>query len=79
MVWAGNNEDEAAVRQQWYHTDNYTLNQKISDYLILTKDTIGPIITDADPSRSFLLSSPSNGMQTNLFVIIYLRKLHCIL
>ena len=62
-VWAGNNENEAALRQNWYGTDaNFSVYK--DDYIRLYVDTIRPIVTSLDRSRSFVVSSPSNGIQS---------------
>ncbi|KAK9509492.1 hypothetical protein O3M35_006799 [Rhynocoris fuscipes] len=64
-VWAGNNENEVALRQNWYNTGrNFSLYK--SDYIKLYIDTIEPIIHSLDPQRSYLPSSPSNGIKTKL-------------
>jgi len=64
-VWAGNNENEAALRQNWYGTDaNYSVYK--DDYIRLYVDTIRPLVLALDSSRSFVVSSPSNGLQSEL-------------
>lgn len=60
-VWAANNENEAALVQNWYGTDADFAQYK-SDYLRLYKETVEAVAKAEDPSRPFLLSSPSNGM-----------------
>ena len=60
-LWAGNNENEAALIQDWYGTDsNFDIYK--ADYLKLYKDTIQKMVETEDPSRPFVLSSPSNGI-----------------
>jgi beta-mannosidase len=64
-VWAGNNENEAALRQNWYGTDaNFSVYK--DDYVRLYVETVRPIVTSLDTSRSFVVSSPSNGVQSEL-------------
>ena len=59
-LWAGNNENEAALRGNWYGTDsNY--QQYKEDYVKLYVDTIKPIVEEEDNSRAYLVSSPGNG------------------
>ncbi|KAI5633033.1 beta-mannosidase [Phthorimaea operculella] len=62
-IWAGNNENEAALRGNWYHTaakfDEYKHN-----YIKLYVDTIKPIVEHLDPDRRYLVSSPSNGKKS---------------
>ena len=44
-IWAGNNENEAALVQNWYDTnDNY--EQYKSDYIALYVDTIMPAVLE---------------------------------
>lgn len=63
IVLSGNNENEKALRQDWYGTDiNFTRYK--NDYLKLYKDTIYNIVLEEDTSRPFLASSPSNGIQS---------------
>lgn len=61
-IWAGNNENEAALAQNWYTSDNFTGYK--SDYIKLYVDTIKPIVTNLDKTRKYLTSSPSNGVET---------------
>uniref|UniRef100_A0A914CJ16 beta-mannosidase n=1 Tax=Acrobeloides nanus TaxID=290746 RepID=A0A914CJ16_9BILA len=67
LAWAGNNENEAAIVEKWamWQVENYTQEQQIYDYKILTINTTKPIIDSLDPSRPFLSSSPSNGIETD--------------
>lgn len=63
VVWAGNNENEAAISTNWYNTSsNLELYQ--SDYRALYVDTIMNVVNDLDKSRPFLSSSPTNGLET---------------
>ncbi|PAV86607.1 hypothetical protein WR25_00328 [Diploscapter pachys] len=66
LVYAGNNENEIAIRDHWWSVSNYSETQEVSDYVALYADTISPIVRQSDPSRPFLLSSPSNGIQTEM-------------
>nr|CAD7442486.1 unnamed protein product [Timema bartmani] len=60
VVWAGNNENEAALRQNWYETAaNFSLYRR--DYVSLYVDTVRAAFTKEDPSGMFVTSSPSNG------------------
>ncbi|XP_066904163.1 beta-mannosidase [Halyomorpha halys] len=61
-VWAGNNENEAALMQNWYGTSsNFSLYK--SDYLKLYVETIKPIVESIDDTRRYLVSSPSNDLE----------------
>ncbi|KAF7639983.1 Manba-prov protein [Meloidogyne graminicola] len=66
LCWAGNNENELVIRNSWYPTKNYSEELQSKDYLILYKQTIQPIVEKLDKSRPFLLSSPSNGIKTEM-------------
>ena len=53
-VWAGNNENEAALVQNWFGTnDNY--EQYKMDYIKLYVDTIMPVVHELDTTRTFLV------------------------
>lgn len=66
LVWSGNNENEAALADNWYGTNsNYDLYS--SDYLKLYAYTVMPIIQEKDTSRPFVMSSPSNGANTSYY------------
>uniref|UniRef100_K1QL24 beta-mannosidase n=1 Tax=Magallana gigas TaxID=29159 RepID=K1QL24_MAGGI len=63
LLWSGNNENEKALRQSWYNTDvNFTLYYK--DYVTLYHDTIQPIVQSEDSTHPFIMSSPSNGIES---------------
>ncbi|EYC21400.1 hypothetical protein Y032_0019g3800 [Ancylostoma ceylanicum] len=64
LVWAGNNENEIAIRSHWWSVANYTEDKQVEDYTVLYSGTIKSLVEAADPSRPFLLSSPSNGVRT---------------
>jgi len=63
IIWAGNNENEAALRQNWYGTQSNFEVYK-SDYIALYVDTIRSVVTEEDRSRPFTVSSPSNGLKS---------------
>uniref|UniRef100_A0A1B6CRS8 Beta-mannosidase n=1 Tax=Clastoptera arizonana TaxID=38151 RepID=A0A1B6CRS8_9HEMI len=62
-VWAGNNENEAALRGNWYGTSQNFSRYK-ADYVKLYVDTIRTIVLQYDNSRPFTVSSPSNGLES---------------
>ncbi|XP_041367910.1 beta-mannosidase-like [Gigantopelta aegis] len=63
IVWAGSNENEKALRLNWFNTSvNYT--RYYDDYVKLYIDTVRPIVLSEDSTREFLSSSPSDGMET---------------
>lgn len=59
-LFAGNNENEAALIQNWFGTSK-DFKKFAQDYHKLYIDTIGDEISKVDSSRAFLPSSPSNG------------------
>ncbi|VDN07595.1 unnamed protein product [Thelazia callipaeda] len=63
FIWSGNNENELGVRQ-WFAARNYTLTQSVSDYMKLYNETIRSIIARLDDSRPYILSSPTNGLES---------------
>jgi len=65
FIWAGNNENEKALRDDWYGTSkNFTLYYE--DYVKLYVKTIREIVLDLDSSRPFVTSSPSNGIHSEI-------------
>uniref|UniRef100_T1J4G7 beta-mannosidase n=1 Tax=Strigamia maritima TaxID=126957 RepID=T1J4G7_STRMM len=63
LLWSGNNENEAALMQNWYQTASNFDNFK-RDYLQLYISTIKPIVLSLDNTRPFITSSPSNGLES---------------
>ena len=59
-LFATNNENEVALRQNWYLT-NSRFKYFAKDYHKLYVDTVTDEIKKNDPSRDILTSSPSNG------------------
>ncbi|KAK6639866.1 hypothetical protein RUM43_008141 [Polyplax serrata] len=62
-IWAGNNENEAALRGNWYGTAR-NLSVYKEDYIKLYVDTIQSVVLLNDISREYVTSSPSNGIET---------------
>ncbi|BFZ06433.1 hypothetical protein BsWGS_09472 [Bradybaena similaris] len=62
IVWAGNNENEGGLGQNWFQVSNYSLYY--NDYVKLYVTTIKPIVDQEDTTREYLTSSPSNGKET---------------
>lgn len=63
VIWAGNNENEAALRGNWYGTSSDFPLYK-SDYIKLYVDTIRPVVLAEDTTRPYIVSSPTNGIQS---------------
>lgn len=64
IIWSGNNENEAALATRWF---NITDEQKplfLKDYVKLYVDNIRTIVHEEDKSRPFLVSSPTNGPES---------------
>ena len=62
-LWAANNENAGALRDNWYGTDaNFDLFER--DYIRLYIDTIVQMVRQEDPARTALSTSPSNGRLT---------------
>lgn len=62
-IWATNNENEVALRQNWYGT-NVNEDVYIEEYKKLYVSVIQPRIAKVDKWRAILISSPSNGDQS---------------
>lgn len=62
VMWAGNNENEAALRDNWYGSRPF--KPYYDDYVKLYIDTIKVLTEELDPSRKFISSSPTNGIKT---------------
>ena len=60
VLWAGNNENEAALYGNWYGTGNKEIYK--TDYVKLYADTIKHEALLLDRNRPFVVSSPSNGL-----------------
>ncbi|CAH1988657.1 unnamed protein product [Acanthoscelides obtectus] len=64
-LFAGNNENEAALRDNWYGTSNFTLYK--NDYVKLYVETVKRRFEEITHKRRiFITSSPSNGKQSEL-------------
>ena len=63
LIYAGNNENEKALRHDWYGTGgNFSLYYR--DYVTLYAKTVRRVVTREDPTRPFVTSSPSNGVES---------------
>jgi beta-mannosidase len=63
-LWAGNNENEAALIGNWYGTSGEFEKYK-AEYIKLYVDTIRPIVESLD-DNGYAVSSPSNGLKSEL-------------
>ncbi|WKY00660.1 hypothetical protein Q1695_015022 [Nippostrongylus brasiliensis] len=64
FLWAGNNENEVAIKSQWWYESGYDEKKQIEDYVSLYRGVAEHVVMKQDPSRPYLLSSPSNGVET---------------
>ncbi|XP_046834343.1 beta-mannosidase [Vespa crabro] len=62
VLWAGNNENEAALYSNWYGTGKEDIYK--NDYIKLYVNLIKKEVEKLDPTRPFVVSSPSNGLYT---------------
>ncbi|XP_049964319.1 beta-mannosidase isoform X2 [Schistocerca serialis cubense] len=62
-IWSANNENEGALRDNWYGTySNFSLYQ--TEYVQLYVDTVRQTAKLLDSERPFIISSPTNGLQS---------------
>lgn len=64
LIWAGNNENEAALIQNWYGTRKEQ-PRFMNEYIQLYKDVIEKTVQENDQWHTYLYSSPSNGNKTH--------------
>lgn len=64
VIWAGNNENEVALRGNWYGT-SHMFSKFAEDYVTLYIDTVKEEVTKIDTSKDFLTSSPTNGIESD--------------
>lgn len=65
VLWAGNNENEAALYGDWYGTGTKQIYK--TDYIKLYVDLIKKEVEQLDSTRPFVVSSPSNGLYTEKY------------
>ncbi|KAL4641879.1 beta-mannosidase [Arapaima gigas] len=64
IVWSGNNENEAAIANNWFGIPVSERQRYLKDYVALYVDLISDIVKKEDQSRPFLTSSPTNGVES---------------
>lgn len=67
LIWAGNNENEAALIQNWYGTRKEQ-PRFMNEYIQLYKDVIEKTVQENDQWHTYLYSSPSNGNKTHAVI-----------
>uniref|UniRef100_A0A3Q0RMG4 Beta-mannosidase n=1 Tax=Amphilophus citrinellus TaxID=61819 RepID=A0A3Q0RMG4_AMPCI len=63
IIWSGNNENEAALATDWFNIPASQRLTYIKDYVMLYVNNIKKIVQE-DQSRPFLVSSPTNGAES---------------
>ena len=66
VLWSGNNENEAAIAQNWYRLPSEKIPSAKDDYRKLYVDTVMRAVKEVDKgnNRPFVTSSPSNGVES---------------
>ncbi|KAM6961248.1 beta-mannosidase [Aplochiton taeniatus] len=64
VVWSGNNENEAAMATDWFSIPPSQRALYLKDYVTLYVDNIRALVQEEDSSRPFLVSSPTNGVES---------------
>lgn len=76
LLWAGNNENELGLHDGWFSgatmgfvKEQSKINRELTEikkteYLRLYKDTAEVVISQLDPGRPFVMSSPSEGVKS---------------
>jgi beta-mannosidase len=66
VLWSGNNENEAAVAQNWFDIPKEKISKIKDDYLKLYVDTVMNAVKEVDKgnNRPFITSSPTNGLES---------------
>lgn len=64
LLWAGSNENEVALQDNWYGVPNAHKSVYEGMYTDLYWGTVRPATESVDTSRPYLASSPSNGNET---------------
>lgn len=64
VIWSGNNENEAALATDWFSIPVSQRPLYLKDYVTLYVTNIRAIVQKEDQSRPFLVSSPTNGAES---------------
>uniref|UniRef100_A0A3B1KAL9 Beta-mannosidase n=1 Tax=Astyanax mexicanus TaxID=7994 RepID=A0A3B1KAL9_ASTMX len=64
VIWSGNNENEAAIAANWYFIPPAKKPLYVKDYVHLYVENIREIVLQEDTTRPFLVSSPTNGVES---------------
>ncbi|KAB5581887.1 hypothetical protein PHYPO_G00180740 [Pangasianodon hypophthalmus] len=61
VIWSGNNENEAAIANNWFFIPPAEKPRYVKDYVQLYVQNIREIVLQEDNTRPFLVSSPTNA------------------
>ncbi|KAI5108220.1 beta-mannosidase precursor, partial [Silurus meridionalis] len=64
VIWSGNNENEAAIATNWFLISPADKPRYVKDYIQLYVENIREIVLQEDSTRPFLVSSPTNGVES---------------
>ena len=66
VLWSGNNENEQAIAQNWYHVPSERMTKAKDDYRRLYVSTVMSALHEVDKgnNRQFITSSPTNGLES---------------
>ncbi|XP_062852081.1 beta-mannosidase isoform X2 [Trichomycterus rosablanca] len=64
VIWSGNNENEAAIASNWFFIPSAEKPRYVKDYVNLYVENIKEIVSQEDNTRPFLVSSPTNGVES---------------
>ncbi len=66
VLWSGNNENEQAIAQNWYHIPLEKIPKAKDDYRKLYVSTVMSALQEVDKgnNRPFITSSPTNGLES---------------
>lgn len=64
VIWSGNNENEAAIATDWFNIPVTERPLYVKDYVKLYVENIRDIVLQEDSTRPFLVSSPTNGVES---------------
>lgn len=66
VLWAGNNENEVAIAENWYGIPQERMSKVKDEYRKLNIDIIMRVVKEVDQgdNRPFLISSPTNGIES---------------
>jgi beta-mannosidase len=66
VIVSGNNENEVAIAQNWYHIPADRMVKAKDDYRKFNLDVVMSAVQEVDKgdNRPFVVSSPSNGLES---------------